>query len=111
MRDRSSDPSEDELKKEIGKILSEALAENLKAKPTPPPSGRLPAPPYVLWRGAGLFLAIVSAWPIEMPQPLQPLLFVAACSCTLVAIIQYMRLPGSKAKSRFPKLAALHRIR
>ena len=109
MQDRSSNPSRHALQAEIGKILSAAADESQEVILVDPSSDFVSTPNYAIWRGAGLILALISAWPAGFPQALQSLIFVAACSCTLVALIQYMLLP-SQAEKASPKLATLRRI-
>lgn len=109
MQDRSRAPGNHALQKEIGKILSAAAAENSTANPDYAASETFSPSSYALWRGAGLISALASAWPSGLPPPLQSLMFVTACFCSLVALIQYLRLPD-RGRYLTRKSAKLHRI-
>lgn len=111
MKDRSQEPSAHALQKEISRILSDAAQDSPARVSNSSPTWLVRAPGYALWRGAGLILAIIGAWPVELSKLFHSFIFVAACSCTLIALIKCMRLPNSNTTNRSRKAATLHRVR
>lgn len=107
--DRSDDAAMLSAHNEVRNLLSEAFKKRDPLKSpisSPSTAHREPFEKLLL---VALILSITSAWPSGFLQPTPNLLFVGACSCTLVALILYMRRPN-KPKENSPKSAKLRRV-
>ncbi|WP_143093190.1 hypothetical protein [Polaromonas sp. OV174] len=107
--DRSDDARMRSAHNEVRNLLSEAFKKRdlLESSISSPSTAH--KEPFEKWLVVALILSITSAWPSGFPQPTPNLLFVGACSCTLVALIQYIRRPD-KPKKNSQKSAKLRRV-